>query len=403
MPDDTSIPQQWQSSQPPPWAPPTQPPGYNDALSRLWHQNFAQNDPQTYAAKYAPDYSGTSDIMLDPARAGLDEMDPRGAQARGSLSANALKGMAEGAFPGLSTGVKWLGNALTSNPLNAGEPAPQQTNRVKELDELISQEIAKKNAALNAAGTPTSSRSGSRATGYTTTKTITPPDDATVARISKPYDDKIANYQTERQTLMPFMQTGPQWERDLINHAPEIAGLSGAGIGLLTRNPALAMVLGGSGAGIESGFGSTWPTIQDMKLPENSPAGQEARKNWDDWNWWRRGPVAETGASMLLGAGGAKFGNMGRKALSEAGGALKGLFSRGSEGASSVSTAPQNALARNANVKPDPVSVDSKGREIHIGTNGKTMFQGVDNRWHNVGGGMVKKSDRPSWWNQLNP
>ncbi len=314
-------------------------PNYGGALSQRFGVGPA-GFPTSTQDRFKPNYAGTSNMMLDPAMAGLNEMDPEGAQGRADLQGAGLKAMASSALPAITTGARFLGNALA--PAGAGEPSPQaavaKSDRLQQLDQMIADEIKKKNAALKAAETQSNSRVFDKNT-RTSTKTTTtnPVDEAMAARISEGFDKNISNWQGERESLLPWMQTAPAWERSLIEHAPEISFGFGTGAGLLTKNPWLAMGMGGIGSAAEGAFASAYPTIRDMHLPDQSPAGQEARRNWDSRDWWLHNVLPETGAAMTLGAIGGKTGNLLRQAGGQIGSGVANLF-RGSQGAPSAPT-----------------------------------------------------------------
>lgn len=293
-------------------------------------------------------------MMLDPAMAGLNEMDPAGAQARSSLQGSGLKGMTAGAFPLLYNAGNALVNTLAPTPAGAGEPTPAQgiakENRLQQLDALIADQIQKKNDALKKAETQSVSRTGPRG-NRTSTTTNTAPSEEQALRIAKPFDDNIANYQRERETLLPWSQTAPAWERAIVEHAPEISFGFGTGAGLLTKGPVKSMVIGGLGSLGEGAFASTWPTVQNMHLPENSPAGIEARKNWHSGDWWLNNVLPEIGEAGVLGAIGGKTGNMVRQGIGQPVTAIRNL-TRGEKGAPPAPTAPQQAPS--APSRPQP-------------------------------------------------
>lgn len=275
--------------------------------------------------RFAPDYSASADMMLNPAMAGLNEMDPAGAKERSSLQGRALKEMAMGAYPLLYNAGNALLHTLAPTPAGAGEPTFEQNNRLRQLDALIAEEIKKKNAALNAAKSKTTSRGTDKYGNPTRSTTDVPLDEATASRVSAGFDQNIANWQKERQSLLPWIQTAPAWERAIIEHAPEISFGFGTGAGLLTKSQLKAMGIGGLGSLGEGMFASTWPTVQDMHLPDNSPAGIEARKNWHSRDWWLNNVLPEIGEAAILGTIGGKTGNMVRQGAGQMAGGIKNL------------------------------------------------------------------------------
>ncbi len=415
-----------QFSQPQPFGNAQPAPDYNDALSQAWHQSYSRNNPADYEANYRQPSayeSATAALHRLALNAGPLDIDPtridaaRAADAArplGDVASEAGQTALAGANPLTSLalhGAGIVGNALAPTALASDQQASQagrfNPSEQQDLTSLAAKiQEAQRRKATAIAGVP-ASRS---VTGTGKDRSVsTSRDPELVKQATKAIDDEIAGYQGQTNKIYegadqrdnaqkPWLQTAGPWEKWAATHAPAIS-LAGGGLAGLLPGKAGPYIISGAGGGIEGFLGSTWPTFQDAHLPEGSPGQAAAQKKLGSPAFWGTEVLPETASGAALGLLGANWGQKGRNAIGAGVNALKGAFTRGTPasgnalaGASSEAAPSSNALS----VKPEPVATNA-GRDIHLGANGRSMYQDSAGRWQHVGGGMVKKEHRPLW------
>ncbi len=422
MPDQMNALAPPQFSQPQPFgnAQPAQ--NYDDAISQAWHQSYSQNNPAEYEANYrAPSaYENVTAALhhlalnagpmnIDPARIdaarAADAARPMGdvvsdAFGTAARGANPLTAMAMG-------GARMVGNALAPTQVGSEEPSSVATpDETKQLNDLKGQ-LDKQN--------------GDRAKAFKDAPTIFSVDPSTGARTrmkdpksTEAIDRQIADTQSQIRGLYkawsgrreaklsseaPFAQTASPETKNFLANTPAVGGTIGA-VGGLIKNSPLSYALSTGFAGLEGAGAAFYPTYRDLQLPSGSPAEVAARARLSDPSFWMTHVLPEAGYGAGAGALGSYYGGRAREVAGAVGNAIKGGYNalRGAPVAASSGNALAPAPPQSGNgTAPAPVTTTAAGRDIHLGANGRSMYQDSAGRWQHVGGGMVRKEHRPLW------
>jgi hypothetical protein len=229
----------------------------------------------------------------------------------------------------LSTGTTEAGEKAGQSPTAAAQ-TNTITGQIADFDRQITLEQGKRQAAIDAAKAkvPKSRIVGRDANGNRTISYSTDPQalDQAANQAAAPFDTNIAGWQQQKAALVkrmaPFSETAPEWEQQLIANLPWLSVLSGAftgrGAGMLASKipggvpgkiplgiKAAAYGASALGGGLEGYLSESWPVTSDLKLPEGSPAQEEAKTRWNDPDYWKyqvAPEVAKATALSMLGA-----------------------------------------------------------------------------------------------------
>lgn len=422
--DAWAAPQQQQQQQ-------QQQPDYQSALSQAWHASYSKNNPMAYEQNYGGDPSspyyaeGMADIQRAAAdvtrrRMGGPAWDARDPQHAADVQ-QAYDRFAQGVTDTVGS-IHPLGVAghmvdAFSTRVGSGEAmsAPElRKQQIKALEDQIAAEQKNRDAALNTIPRDFSvyDAEGRRSKGRdpTLVKSKTSSFEQNISRLQEQlsplYAAQSSATSTQEKSEEPFAAHYPWAQTAADIGGPAASALTGFGIGRGAMSAIkygakpLKAVLAGMGLGGTAGFfegdlSGSIPVNVDLDKPPGSVAHQNALAQLPSW-------LPDSGVLNRTNVGPFLSDRAIRKGLQSAGvgalsvlgtmhGALRGLGSQSNALAPSVSSTG-NAL------KPSAVNIDAAGRDIHLGANGRAMFQDKNGNWQHVGGGMVKKEHWPSWY-----
>jgi hypothetical protein len=133
------------------------------------------------------------------------------------------------------------------------------------------------------------------------TKQYAPDIERVQKRLDALYEQQGKGTASRAESEKGFAETAPWWQKALLTGGPPVASvLTSLPLGRLAPGP-LAYGLGIFGSGFEGGLAAFVPEYEDLKLPDSSPAKQEALRKLKDWNYWATEVLPEAGISAGIG------------------------------------------------------------------------------------------------------